>query len=174
MEIESLLKSFKKKPLFDREALTYQTRISLDGIKRIIPHREPFLLIDAITALDPEEGLIACERRVDLEDPIFMGHFPGMPIYPGVLQIEMAGQAGLCLHYFLTNNRVDIGDDAAPVALRATKVLGALYMAPVTPGTDLVILGKKLSFDGYFASMIGQILAGDTVCAVVAGEVVIL
>lgn len=174
MEIDALLRSFRKRPLFDREGLPVTARMPQGDIKRIIPHRPPFLLIDAITGLDYAEGLIACERHVDPSDPVFEGHFPGTPIYPGVLLVEMTGQAGLCLHYFVTNEKCDIGPDAAPVALRATKILGTLYLEPVLPGANLTILARKLSYDGYLATMIGQVLSDGKVCAVTAGEVVIL
>lgn len=172
MEVDGLLKSHRKKPLFDWGALPCKTVQGQDQIRRIIPHRDPFLLIDAITGLDVEQGLISCARYVDPGDPVFAGHFPDFPIYPGVLQVEMAGQAGLSLHYFVLNNRTDIGADAEPVMLRATKILGALYLEPVLPGMNLVILGRKLDYDGYFATMIGQVIADGKVCTVVAGEVV--
>ena len=70
-------------------------RLPLDrsGIEAIIPHRDPFLLVDEIVELDPGvSALGAFTVRADL--PFLRGHFPGRPIMPGVLQIEALAQVG--------------------------------------------------------------------------------
>ena len=72
------------------------------SIQRLIPHRAPFLLLDEVTALDVAQHAARARRSIDPHDPVFEGHFPGDPVYPGVLQIEMAGQLGVWLTQYLS------------------------------------------------------------------------
>ena len=62
-------------------------------IEGILPHREPFLLIDRVMELVPGEYAVA-ERDVLPTDDVFRGHFPGHPVFPGVLQLEAMAQTG--------------------------------------------------------------------------------
>ena len=73
-------------------------------IMQIIPHRPPFLLVDRVVAIDPGERLVAI-KNVTADEPQFMGHFPGRPIMPGVLQIEALAQAGCVAVLSFPENR---------------------------------------------------------------------
>ena len=61
-------------------------------IQELIPHRDPFLLVDRVTDLDPEEISIVAQKNITEDEPYLEGHFPGNPIMPGVLVIEALAQ----------------------------------------------------------------------------------
>ncbi|WP_427450248.1 3-hydroxyacyl-ACP dehydratase FabZ [Litorimonas sp. WD9-15] len=72
--------------------MTYVFPIERDGVQTFLPHRDPMLFIDRILVAD--ETSISAETLVDTDWDIFKGHFPDLPIMPGVLMIEAAAQAG--------------------------------------------------------------------------------
>ena len=82
-EIEKSPKSFNlsKEPLYD-----------INDIEKMLPHRYPFLLIDKVMEIT-DNGIVGV-KNVTMNEPFFMGHFPGNPVMPGVLQIEAMAQAG--------------------------------------------------------------------------------
>jgi 3-hydroxyacyl-[acyl-carrier-protein] dehydratase len=70
------------------------TSMDIDRILQLLPHRYPFLMIDRIIEVDSDDSAIGI-KNVSVNEPIFQGHFPGNPVFPGVLIIEgMAQTAG--------------------------------------------------------------------------------
>jgi 3-hydroxyacyl-[acyl-carrier-protein] dehydratase len=174
IDYENLLKLYRKKKLFDPEHIHQLCDIKQDAIKNIIPHRDPSLLVDELTGIDLVEGRISGIREIPVDDPIFRGHFPGTPLYPGSQTVEMIGQLSLCLYYFLENETDIIRIDAAPVSVRASRILGAVFLEPIMPGDRVELLAAKTENDGFFARAIGQAVVGSRVCCVSAGEVCFL
>ena len=83
-----------------------QIQIIIKQIKQVIPHREPFLLIDEIIDVIPGKKVIANKKFTD-KDYFFKGHFPDNPIVPGVILIECMAQASCFLSLNLIENIKD-------------------------------------------------------------------
>lgn len=102
--------------------------IEITEIMNILPHRYPFLLIDRILELDPGKSAKGL-KNVTINEPFFMGHFPGHPIMPGVLIIEAMAQVGGVLAF-----------KSANVTNKAVYFMGidnARFRKPVTPGDSV-------------------------------------
>lgn len=67
--------------------------LNIDDIKKILPHRPPFLLVDRIDKLDPGKYGLG-KKCVTMNEPYFAGHFPGKAVMPGVLILEAMAQTG--------------------------------------------------------------------------------
>ena len=174
MDHDRLLRQHRRKLLVDPQSMATSLDVGTQGIQKIIPHRWPFLLIDRLTAIDLDRQAVVGLRRIDPGESVFEGHFPDYPVYPGTLQVEMIGQLGLCLHYFMNSRKVAIDLDARPVAARATRLIGAYFLEPVRPGDRLVVIAKKLEDDQLRASVIGQTVCDAKVCCVAVGEAILM
>lgn len=104
-------------------------------IQNILPHRYPFLLVDRITELTPGEYIEGL-KNISISEPVFQGHFPDHPIYPGVMIIEGMAQAGGVLA-FKSMNEEDQNNSAEKVVYFMS-IDKAKFRAPVTPGDQLI------------------------------------
>jgi len=132
-------------------------------INELIPHRPPFALISAITAINLKETSIQATSEINPNDPIFAGHFPGAPVYPGVMQIEAMGQAGLCLAYFVKNNTLEIKKENLAVKGLFTRVHNAGFNKGVQPGDTLIIRVKSIEDDDFMGLMAAQVIMNNEV-----------
>ena len=106
-------------------------KLNIQDILAILPHRYPFLLIDRVVDLTRRQRVVAI-KNVTFNEPFFQGHFPGVPIMPGVLIIEAIAQAGGAL--LLT----EIPDRENKLMV-FTGIERARFRRPVVPGDQLRI-----------------------------------
>lgn len=104
-------------------------------IQNILPHRYPFLLVDRITELTPGEYIEGL-KNISISEPVFQGHFPGHPIYPGVMIIEGMAQAGGVLAFKSMDNVSQ--EEIQNKVVYFMSIDKAKFRAPVTPGDQLV------------------------------------
>lgn len=104
-------------------------------IQKILPHRYPFLLVDRITDLRQGE-YIEGYKNISIAEPVFQGHFPDHPIYPGVMIIEGMAQAGGVLAFKSMNNASQ--EEIQNKVVYFMSIDKAKFRAPVTPGDQLV------------------------------------
>lgn len=113
-------------------------------IQKILPHRYPFLLVDKITEIDPDVSLKAY-KNVSFGEPIFQGHFPGHPIYPGVMILEGMAQAGGVLAFKSLNATEE---EMANKVVYFMSIDKAKFRNPVTPGDRLEYVMTVLKHKG--------------------------
>lgn len=169
--LDQVLKRGRRKPLFEPSPTLREVTIGRGDVERLLPHRDPMLFVDRISAVDLGAETLRGHRRVDPADPLLLGHFPGYPVYPGALLVETMGQACLCLHQLCALGRAEVRPDDTPSPLRLLRVHHALFLAEALPGNELVLLAKRLHHDGYTVICAGQVLRGDTICALAVMEV---
>jgi 3-hydroxymyristoyl/3-hydroxydecanoyl-(acyl carrier protein) dehydratase len=163
-ELDSIIRSGTRRPLWDPSTSARDVHIGRDDIERLIPHRDPFLFVDKITAIDLECSRLRGQRFIDPADPVFAGHFPGHPVYPGALLLETLGQFGLCLLYFTGKRTLVIGEDTQPGNLRLIRVQHATFLSEVEPGDRLDVTASVFEHDDYTATCLGQVMKDDTIC----------
>ncbi|MEN8146999.1 MAG: 3-hydroxyacyl-ACP dehydratase FabZ [Campylobacterota bacterium] len=102
-------------------------------IQEILPHRYPFLLVDRVNSLDKGENIIAF-KNVSISEPVFEGHFPGHPIYPGVMILEGLAQAGGLLAF----QSMDLSkEEVKQKVVYFMSIDKAKFRKPVRPGDRL-------------------------------------
>ena len=103
-------------------------------IQKILPHRYPFLLVDRVTDMVKGESITAY-KNVSISEPVFQGHFPDHPIYPGVMILEGMAQAGGVLSFLSMGELTD--EEIAGKVVYFMSIDKAKFRTPVKPGDKL-------------------------------------
>ncbi len=139
---ESLDRPYAYEDLLDR------CHFDIAAIERIMPHRYPMLLVDRILLLQERQRVVGL-KNVTVNEPFFVGHFPGHPIMPAVLIIEAMAQAGgvLLLHAV---------DDPDSKLVYFMAIDNAKFRRPVLPGDQLIFDLEMVRFKGSICKMTGR------------------
>src|SRR2546421_690941 len=129
------------------------TKLDIHDILRILPHRYPFLLIDRVIDLVRMQRIVAI-KNVTINEPFFAGHFPNLPIMPGVLVVEAIAQAGGAL--LLT----EIPDREGKLMV-FTGIEKARFRRPVVPGDQLRIEVDVKAWRGDAVRMQGTVFVEE-------------
>ena len=142
------------------------TTLDFEGVKKAIPHRFPFLLIDRVTITEPDKSATGI-KCVSGNEPFFQGHFPGAPVMPGVLVVEALAQVGAVLALR------EIEDRDSKLVL-FTGIREARFRKPVVPGDTLTLevtalrIGSRVQRMRGEAKVDGQLVADADIMSIIA------
>ena len=126
--------------------------MDIQDILSVMPHRYPFLLIDRILEVDGTR--VRAYKNVTFNEPFFQGHFPGNPVFPGVLLVEAMAQAG---GYMLFRGV----EDRSHKLIYFSGIDACRFRRPVIPGDRVVFDVEVLSRRRDFAKLRGKALVDD-------------
>ena len=132
--------------------------IGIDEVMRRIPHRPPFLLIDRAEDYRENQSIVGI-KLVTINEPYFVGHFPGRPVMPGVLIIEAIAQTG----GVLMSKSMDV--DVENKGIMFISVDNCRFRHPVRPGDMLRMPVEVMRARGDVFKFRGQGMVGDKVAA---------
>ncbi len=128
---------------------------NIDKVMEFLPHRYPFLLVDRILEADGDR--VVGLKNVTINEPFFMGHFPGEPVMPGVLIVEAMGQAGAVVLLSRPEFRNKV--------IYLTSVEKARFRRPVRPGDQMITTAELVKLRGVVGRVKTVARVGDDVAA---------
>ncbi len=168
----------------NREAghLSHAKELDLEHIKRVLPHRAPFLMIDRLTDIRPGHSAVAW-KSVARDEPHFAGHFPGHPVMPGVLIVEAMAQAAgaLVVHtlgledqlrivYFMTIDKARFRRPVQPDVLLRIPVQVKRHRGPVWRFEGKAFVGEELCAEAEYSAMLTELSLAAAVAAMRVGK----
>src|SRR5438309_12129219 len=134
-----------------------ETVLDSEAIKKLLPHRYPFLLVDRIVELVPRERIVGI-KQVSVNESFFEGHFPGAPVMPGVLVIEALAQCGAILALR------EIEDRDQKLVL-FTGIREPRFRRPVVPGDTSTLEARATRVGPRIQRMHGEAKVDGQLCA---------
>lgn len=144
--------------------MTDKVIVDIKGIMALLPHRYPFLLVDKVEIIEEGKKVIGI-KNITMNEECFNGHFPGNPVFPGVLQVEAMAQTGGVM---MLRNPALQGKEVLFVSINNVK-----FRKIVLPGDQLVMEVENTRFGGKIVAMSGKatvdgqlVVQADFVCAI--------
>lgn len=151
--IKAQISIMENQPKFN----VHNTVLDVEGIKKLLPHRPPFLFVDRIIEMSPER--VVGVKNVSVNEDLFRGHFPDQPIFPGVLQIEAMAQVG----GVLVLSQLEEPEKHLTYFMKMDKVK---FRKMVVPGDTLVFeLTYATPYRRGIAHMLGRAYVNDELVA---------
>ncbi len=136
------------------EDIVKKKEIDIQEIMRLLPHRYPLLMVDRITSLIPSHSVKGI-KNVTANEPCFQGHFPGRPIFPGVLILEGMAQTGGCMAF------CSIPEMIGEKLIYFAGIDKARFRKPVVPGDQIEYRLELLRHKRMVMVMKGQAFVDD-------------
>jgi 3-hydroxyacyl-[acyl-carrier-protein] dehydratase len=153
--------------------LTSGAEVDIEGVKRLLPHRPPFLMIDRLTDIHPGVSAVGW-KAVTISEPHFRGHFPDYAVMPGVLIIEAMAQAAGALViytlgvederrmvYFMTIEKARFRKPVRPGSLLRIPVRVQKNRGPVWKFEGKAFIGDELYAEAEFGAMLTESSMGS-------------
>lgn len=134
--------------------------MNIEKIIKMLPHRYPFLLVDRVVSIDYEQESLVALKNVTFNEPHFMGHFPDMPVMPGVLIVEALAQAAAL--YVLDSMKLETCENKTVYFM---SIENAKFRQIVSPGDSLYLHVKKERGRGNVWKFNGEAKVNDKLVA---------
>lgn len=136
-------------------------KMTVEEIKKILPHRFPFLFVDKIEEIELGERIVGI-KNVSINESLFEGHFPGHPVFPGVIIIEALAQtAGILVGKTMEAQ----GGDVSQKIVYFMSIDNAKFRKPVVPGDQLWLHVSKKQARSTVWKFEGKVLVNNQVVA---------
>ncbi len=164
------LRQLRRTPLVEPGQWTTALDDRPELLDNRLPHDGPMLLVDELVGADFDDEFIVARRRITDDHIGLEGHFPGDPVVPGTLLLEMLGQVGVVLFSLLVEDELE--DEHFDV--RATKIGGAHFAGEVRPGDVVDLVVSATDYDTFLGECEAQAIVDGTIKAAMCGEVMII
>lgn len=153
-EIESIFQHASKHPFCNTILYEHDVKMDRKSIETCLPQRDFILALDQVKLVDLEQDMIVTSYDLKHSHAVFEGHFPGLPIWPGIMQVEAVYQAASILFF------------AKDLAAKLLSISQARFIHPISPQNQ-VFIHARLFNEPDFHSVIGQCIHQNKICSVI-------